>query len=113
MSESKLQSRVVYRAKKYGWTAIHAGKGQVGASGFFVTPMAKGWPDLTCLKAGNRALFMELKRELGTLEPEQVEMLQLLNRCGVRAIVVRPSDLREGRVEAIFRDGDPLGADPG
>lgn len=112
MSERKLQDRVLYRARKHGWKVAHAGRGWVGGDddsrGVVVTPMAKGWPDLTCAKAGHRLVFIELKREQGEVEPEQVEWLQLLNRAGCRAVVVRPSDLREGRVEAIFKFGSPI-----
>jgi len=71
--------------------------------------MAKGWPDLTLVKPGHHIVFMELKRELGTVEPEQVGWINLLNRTGNYAIVVRPSDVREGRVNAILKDGAPLG----
>lgn len=112
MSEARLQQRVLYRARKHGWRVAHAGRGWVGGDedspGVVVTPMAKGWPDLTCAKSGHRLIFIELKREQGEVEPEQWEWLQLLNETGARAVIVRPSDLREGRVEAIFRGGSPL-----
>jgi len=113
LSERQLQDSVVGRAKRRGWTVAHAGKGWVGDQetgiGQFVTPMAKGWPDLTLVKPGHHIVFMELKRELGTVEPEQVGWINLLNRTGNYAIVVRPSDVREGRVNAILKDGAPLG----
>ena len=107
-----LKPRVLYRAKKYGWKVAHAGRGAVSelpdGAKVWVTPMAEGWPDLSCFKPGHAPIFMELKREKGEVSEEQVAWLQLLNLCGCRAIVVRPSDLREGRVEAIFRGGSPL-----
>ena len=59
--------------------------------------MAPGWPDIVCAKAGNRLIFMELKAQLGELDPDQLVWATLLNSCGARAIIVRPSDLREGR----------------
>lgn len=102
---------MVRRAHKYGWRTAHAGRGWVGGEGdapVMVTAMAKGWPDLACVKAGHRIIFMELKKEQGVLEPEQVEWLQLLNCADARAIVVRPSDLRLGRVDEVFRLGSPL-----
>lgn len=112
MSEKTLQARVIYRAKKLGWKVAHAGKGWVGdretGKGQFVTPMSPGWPDLTLAKAGHRLLFIENKREEGVVEPEQWEWLVLLNSCGARAIVVRPSDLREKRVDTVLRVGSPL-----
>jgi len=112
MSEKTLQDRVIGRAKRRGWKTAHAGRGWVGGSeeegGQWVTPMSKGWPDLTLAKAGNQLIFMELKKEEGVVEPEQLEWLQLLNLCGARAIVIRPSDLRLGRVNAVLSQGSPL-----
>jgi hypothetical protein len=112
MSEKTLQDRVVGRAKRRGWAVAHAGKGWVGGKeageGQFVTPMAPGWPDLTLARAGSRLIFIELKREQGEVSEEQWFWLRLLNLCGARAIIVRPSDLREGRVNAILDEGSPL-----
>ena len=112
MTEKTLQTRIVGRAKRAGWTVAHAGKGWVGdqetGTGQFITPMAPGWPDLTLAKAGHRLIFIEVKRELGEIEDVQVFWLQLLNRCGTKAIIVRPSDLREGRVKEILTSGSPL-----
>jgi len=71
-----------------------------------VTPMAEGWPDLflcnPSMPAGRRAIAMELKREDGEVSEKQWFWLRLLNACGVPAVVIRPSDLREGRVNAIL-----------
>jgi len=109
MSERKLQDRIVARAKRRGWTVAHAGKGWVGnqetGEGQFVTPMMPGWPDLFLLNPnakGPRAMAIECKREDGVVSPEQFIVLRLLNACGVPAVVVRPSDLRKGRVSAIM-----------
>lgn len=110
MTEATLQSRVQYRARKYGWKVAHAGRGAVGAFGF-VTPMSPGWPDLTLAKAHRPLLFIELKRELGRVEPEQVEWLQLLNQCGARAIIIRPSHLRDGTVDTILQLEEGFAAD--
>lgn len=105
MSEKTLQDRVVDRAKRRGWKVAHAGRGiaafTAGGEPIFVTPMAKGWPDLFLLREP-RALAIELKREEGEVEPDQLEWLQLMNLCGIPAVIVRPSDLREGRVNAIL-----------
>lgn len=108
MSERTLQDRVVGRAKRRGWTVAHAGKGWVGdqetGEGQFVTPMAPGWPDLFLLNARARvkAVAIELKRELGEVSDEQIVWLRLMTACGIPAVVVRPSDLRNGRVTAIL-----------
>jgi hypothetical protein len=102
MSERNLQDRVVRRAKRLGWDVKHVGKGLTGADGVWIST-AKGFPDLFMLHEGmRRALAVELKREQGEFEPGQLEYLQLLNLCGIPAVVIRPSDLREGRVDAIL-----------
>jgi hypothetical protein len=110
MSESTLQDRVRDRAKRRKWTVAHAGKGWVGdqetGAGQFITPMLPGWPDLFLLNErmpeGRRAVAMELKRQDGEVSEEQWTVLRLLNACGIPAIVIRPADLREGRVNAIL-----------
>jgi hypothetical protein len=112
MSERTLQDRIRNRARTRGWKVAHSGKGiaafDAAGAPVFVTPMAKGWPDLVLAKPGHRVIFMELKKEQGVVEPEQHEWLDLLNQTGNFAIVVRPSDLREGRVNVILNEGAPL-----
>jgi hypothetical protein len=115
MSERELQVSIMGRAKRRGWKVAHVGRGWVGGnstdgsvSGTWVTPMSPGWPDLTLAKEGHHLIFMELKREQGEVDEDQWFWLRLLNKCGARAIVVRPSDLREGRVTTILASGDPL-----
>jgi hypothetical protein len=108
MSERVLQDRVVGRAKRKGWKVAHAGRGIAGYDKedkpIFVTPMAKGWPDLFMLNPRHDppVLVIELKREDGVVEPDQLVWLDMMNECGIPAVVVRPSDLRLGRVKAIL-----------
>lgn len=107
MSERTLQDRVVGRAKTRGWKVAHAGRGIAAfdkqGNPVFVTPMSKGWPDLFMVNSRQgRAMAIELKREDGVVEPEQVEWLQLLNIAGIPAVVIRPSQLRDGTVNAIL-----------
>lgn len=110
MSEATLQDRIRDRAKRRGWTVAHAGRAWVGnqetGEGQFVTPMLPGWPDLFLMNPkqadGRQAIAMELKKEDGVVSEDQAKVLALLNACGIPAIVVRPSDLREGRVNAIL-----------
>ena len=110
MSEKTLQDRVIGRAKRRNWKVAHAGRGWVGDSedGQWITPMAKGWPDLTLAKEGHALIFIELKREEGVVEDDQWMWLRLLNLTGNHAIVVRPSDLRSGKVTAVLNQGAPL-----
>lgn len=107
MSESTLQSRIVERAKRRGWRVAHAGKGMAAydkaGNPIWVTQMAKGWPDLFMLnESQRRSLAIECKREEGVFEDGQIEWLQALNACGIDAVVIRPSDLRTGKVNAIL-----------
>lgn len=111
MTERTLQDRVIYRAKKYGWRYAHAGRGIIereDGSTTVTTPMSAGWPDMTLAREGSRLLFIELKRQQGETSSEQDAWLWLLNQCGTRAIVIRPSHLREGIVDLILKNGDPL-----
>ena len=110
VTERELQVSVMGRAKRRGWKVAHAGRGWVGdkETGQWITPMSPGWPDLTLAKEGHHLIFMELKREKGEVDEDQWFWLRLLNQCGARAVVVRPSDLREGRVTTILNSGDPL-----
>lgn len=109
MSERTLQDRVVDRAKRRGWKVAHAGKGWVGdqetGAGQFITPMAPGWPDLMLFNPrmeGYKAIAMELKRQTGEVSDDQWYWINLLNLCGIPCVVIRPSDLREGRVNGIL-----------
>lgn len=102
MSEATLNDRVLYRARKYGWKIAHASKVETPQG--WRTAMAEGWPDLFLMRErDSRVLVIELKKELAEPDPEQLEWLQLFNACGIPAVVVRPSDLRSGRVRAILR----------
>lgn len=101
MSERTLQSRVVARAKSRGWVVKHVGK-SILPNGVVVST-AVHFPDLFMLhEVQQRAMAIELKREEGDFEPGQIEYLRLLNICGIPAVVVRPSDLRDGTVNAIL-----------
>lgn len=112
MSEATLQDRVVGRAKRRGWKVAHAGKGWVGGTeaegGQWVTPMAKGWPDLTLAKEGHSLIFIELKREDGVVDDDQWTWLRLLGLTGNKVAIIRPQHLRDGTVTAILNQGAPL-----
>jgi hypothetical protein len=102
MSEKTLQNRVIARAKRRGWDVKHVGKGMTGPDGVWVST-ARSFPDLFLLHpVQRRALAVELKREQGTFEDGQLDYLVLLNLCGIAAVVIRPSDLRLGAVDAIL-----------
>lgn len=107
MSEKVLQNRIIDRAKRRGWRVMHVGRAiaafDAEGNEVWITPADPGWPDLFMLnEKQRRALAIECKREEGDVRPEQWEYLRLMNVCGIPAVVVRPSDLREGRVNAIL-----------
>lgn len=59
-----------------------------------------GWPDLVLVRPATerrpgRLLFVELKREKGTLEPEQIAWLSVLGLAGAETFVLYPSGLQE------------------
>lgn len=106
MSEKVLQQRVVDRAKRRGWVVKHVGKGIAAfdeAGKPIIVSTAVSFPDLFMLHpTQRRALAIELKRQKGTFEEGQLEYLQLLNACGIPAVVIRPEQLRDGTVNAIL-----------
>jgi hypothetical protein len=110
MSEKTLQDRVIGRAKRRNFRVAHAGRGWVGdaETGQWITPMAKGWPDLTLAKEGHALIFLELKREEGVVEDDQWFWLRLLGSTGNMVGVIRPSDLRSGKVTRLLNEGAPL-----
>jgi hypothetical protein len=106
MSESTLQSRVVGRAQRKGWVVKHVGKGIAAydkAGNPIYVSTAKSFPDLFLLHPKQRRVMaIELKKQKADYEPGQLEYLQLLNLCGIPAVTIRPSDLRDGTVAAIL-----------
>lgn len=101
MSEAKLNQRVQYRAKRHGWKIAHAGKVETPQG--WRTAMARGWPDLFLMREKDgRVLVIELKRELEEPDEDQLFWLTLFNRCGIPAVVIKPSHLRDGSVNAIL-----------
>ena len=109
MTEAQLQSRVIGRAKTRGWFAHHVGKGiatfDSNGNPVYVSTGSPGWPDLVLFnphKPGPKVVAMELKREEGEVSDDQWTWLARFNACLIPAIVVRPSDLRLGRVNMVL-----------
>lgn len=110
MTEATLQDRVRQRARTRHWRVMHVARaiGAFDANGneIWLTPADPGWPDLFLanerMPVGRRAIAIECKREDGVVSEEQWVWIKLLNACGIPTVVVRPSDLREGRVNAIL-----------
>lgn len=108
MSEADLQKRIRGRAKSRGWEVVHIGKAvpayDEAGKPVWITSAPEGWPDLMLFKVGmpHPVIAMELKRQSNEPTPKQMDWLVLLNQCGIPAVVVKPNDLREGRVNAIL-----------
>jgi hypothetical protein len=109
MPEAKLQQRVLYRCRRDGWLVMHVPRGGAGknAQGTGVQwrsqgGSGKGFPDLTMVRDG-RLVFAELKRELSYPDADQQAWLEALREAGQEVHVWRPSDLREGRIDALLR----------
>lgn len=96
MSEAKLNDRIMYRARKYGVHVCRMQRALVG--GAWRTPATKGFPDLQIFGLGG-AIFRELKKELGKLDPDQERWRDIIIWAGGDWGVWRPSDLRNGRIE--------------
>jgi hypothetical protein len=102
MSESTLNERFLYRVNKYKWDHAHAAKVETPQG--WRTAMAEGWPDHFLMREKDRrVLVVELKKQKEDPDPAQMRRLWLFNLCGIPAVVVRPSDLRLGNVDAILR----------
>lgn len=85
MMEADLQGQVVDVAQRLGWWCYHPYDSRNSAS---------GWPDLTLLR-GHRILYLELKRESGTLTQQQIACHERLRTAGQDVYVMRPSDWPE------------------
>ena len=81
-SEKKFQSLVVEHAKALGWLCYHTYDSRRSAAGF---------PDLVMVR-GKRTLFVELKTETGTWEPEQPIWYEALKVAEQEVYVLRPRD---------------------
>ena len=80
-SERDFQRQVLALAKLRGWHSDHTWRADQSAAGF---------PDLVLCRPP-RLLFVELKRETGTVSPAQRQWLDVLGRCSVESYCWRPS----------------------
>lgn len=57
----------------------------------------RGWPDLTCVAGGGRAVFIEVKSSTGRVRPEQDAVHAELRKQGAIVIVARNiQDVEDG-----------------
>lgn len=81
ISEADFQAKVIAKAKGNGWEYYHTHDSRRSPEGF---------PDLVLVR-GQSLMFVELKKEKGTVSPEQEKWLKLLAATGAIACVWRPS----------------------
>lgn len=95
ISEAQLQATVIGLLDTFKWTWVHHRPART-KSGAYVNAVsgsgAKGWPDIFAVR-GTDAVAWELKSQLGRPTKEQFQWLADLNRAGIEARVIRPSDL--------------------
>ena len=94
MTEQQLQDAVIEMCKLYGIAWYHP---------YFSRRSVPGWPDLA-LCGARRFITRELKRERGTVTPEQERWGWMLRQAGVSWDVWRPADLRSGRIQHELSD---------
>lgn len=101
MSESALQAHVIDCAHKFHWLVMHTRPARTADGARWISHISGdvGYPDLT-LARGGRVLFIELKRELGSMGPGQLEWLTAL---GEGAMTLRPHAWLDGTIEKLLR----------
>ncbi len=91
MTELQLKQRVLVEAKARGWLVYHVQQGKIRSAG------DHGYPDLTLARLGE-VRWIELKRELAVLEPDQQTWMRNLPHVEV----IRPGDLENGRLTLVL-----------
>lgn len=100
--ERPFQRRVVAYARRHRWKVVawHASlvsveqtdDGPIYTYGTAVSGDAKDFPDLSLYRAGDVPIFAELKSQRGRVRQGQLDWLDLLDACGMVAVMWRPSD---------------------
>jgi len=107
LSEDEFRGQVDDLAAIYGWKWMTVGPLRTSHGWRTATrgPLGKGWPDTIYVKGGEfpRTLFVEFKKELGKVDPDQEAVLAVLRGLEVhgnngewattRVYVWRPSDI--------------------
>lgn len=95
VTEADFQRQVTDLATALGWAWAHwrplqnrRGMWQVPVEG----PLGAGWPDLTLVRVRDRRLlFVELKRELGTVSADQAAVLAALGELVFNRYSIAPA----------------------
>tara|TARA_R110002110_G_scaffold148645_2_gene339757 strand:+ start:939 stop:1304 length:366 start_codon:yes stop_codon:yes gene_type:complete len=109
ITEAELQATILDMAQTFGWRCHHEYDSRIAPRGRGSRTMTdKGYPDLTLVR-GDKLLYVEVKKESGKVSRDQELWLAALRACGVRAEVWRPSDLDNGTIEVILKEGGANG----
>ena len=106
LTEAQWQKQIERALTAFGWWWMHIPSNVVVCSrcGTKVyRGIAKGFPDILAIKPP-RILWLELKKETGHLDAEQVRVGHMLQACGQTWIHARPRD-REQLIELIVGEG--------
>lgn len=101
--EAGLQEDVIALARTLGWLVAHFRPVRIQrANGgvYYETPVGadgQGWPDLVLVR--DRVLYVELKRENGTLEPAQRVWRDRIKEAGATWLLWRPRDWESGAIQ--------------
>lgn len=78
MTEQQYQSKIIKAYEKKGWYVLKLSKTN-----------KSGIPDLLCLKAGEKPLFIEVKGAMGVLSKLQEYRISELLNAGFDAVVLK------------------------
>jgi hypothetical protein len=97
MTEAQWQRTITDLAETLGWLVYHTYDSRRSEPGF---------PDLVLVRAGDRVVFAEIKRETGRLTDDQAQWWWALERAGAEIYVWRPSDWPQVE-QTLTRRGGP------
>lgn len=98
VTEREFQGQVQEVAALLGYAFVHfrAARTDRGWRVPVEGPLGAGWPDLVLVSATKRrTIAVELKREVGSVTPDQEYVHEVLRQAGWDVRVWRPSDLPE------------------
>ena len=107
LNEPQLQEAIIECARAFGWRVAHFRPARVlrGGRESWETPVAadgKGFPDLVLVR-GDRLIFAELKKDTGTLRPDQELWLSALRLTPVEVYLWKASRWLDGTIERVLR----------
>ena len=105
ITHEELCKAIADAAQRYGWRVAGFRTVRVqrkDGSIYYTTPVlfdGKGWPDLFLLNDKKKlAIVIEVKVKKDKLKPEQMEWLEMFDRCGIPAYEFREQDWIDGSI---------------